>query len=99
MAKKSVGKEGAYKHKGMKAPKAKDYPGELDPSKPPQRQPKHAMRAEKKWQKPEEKRQSNPPSHKGKKLTSAEAPEGVSGVNGGSSMSLPKSGGVGESEV
>lgn len=43
--------------------------------------------------------QSKAPSHRKAALPMQDAPAGASSVNGGSSMALPKPGGVGESEV
>lgn len=43
--------------------------------------------------------QSMAPDSKKKSLPLKDAPEGVKGVNEGASIALPKSGGVGESEV
>ena len=98
MAKKSVGDKAAYKHKGMKAPRPESGP-KLDPSCAPKHKPKHAKKAESKWMKPSDGEQSMAPDHKKKGLPSKEAPSGTSGVNGGSDHKLPKSGGVGHSEV
>lgn len=90
----------AYKHKGMKAPKADMSAPKLDQSSAPKHSPsmKHKEPSAQ-YQYPKNGEQSMKPEHNSKGLPSECAPTGVAGVNGGSSASLPKSGGVGESEV
>lgn len=51
------------------------------------------------FKEPKDGEQSEAPKHKAQALPSKDAPAGVKGPNAGSSMALPKSGGVGESEV
>jgi hypothetical protein len=89
----------AYKHKGMKAPRPASYnmdetaAAKSAPKVKPSMQhkePAHEMKPE---------MASKAPDHKKKALPLQDAPEGVKGVNAGSSHSLPKSGKVGESEV
>lgn len=86
----------AYKHKGMKLGQ-KGESHSMDQSAAPKhkpsmqhKEPSHPIKAGD---------QSMAPDHKKKGLPTQDAPAGVKGVNEGSSMSLPKSGGVGESEV
>ena len=90
----------AYKNKGMKAPKADMSAPKLDPSSAPKHSPsmKHKEPSAQ-YQYPKNGEQSMKLDHSKKGLPSEDAPKGVQGVNGGSSMSLPKSGGRGESEV
>ncbi len=87
----------AYKHKGMKAPRPDMSAPALDQSSAPKhkpsmqhKEPSHPIKAGD---------QSAAPDHKKKGLPMQDAPAGVKGVNEGSSVPLPKSGGVGESEV
>lgn len=97
MAKKSVDAGlAAYSNKGMKAPRPAAY-GAMDQSAAPKhkpsmqhKEPSHPVQAGD---------QSMAPDHKKKALPSQDAPPGVSGVNGGSPMAMPKSGAKGESEV
>ena len=99
MAKKSTGAESAYKSKGMKAPKPEAGP-KLDQSSAPKTKPsmKHKEpRTE--FKSPKDGEQSAAPTVKKVALPREDAPKGVLGVNEGSSIALPKSGGVGESEV
>lgn len=86
----------SLKHKGMKAPRPGSGPA-LDQSSAPKHKPgmKHAEPSYKK----EEGAQSKAPDHKKKALPTKDAPQGVKGVNEGSSMEIPKSGKIGESEV
>lgn len=99
MANKSVGAHGAYKSKGMKAPRPESGPA-LDPSKAPSNGPKHASKGDSYNQSPKNGEQSAAPEHKKKGTPSKEAPSSVSSEsNQGGSYSLPKSGGRGESEV
>ena len=51
------------------------------------------------FKEPKSGEQSQAPSCKATALPTKDAPYGVKGVNAGDSMALPKSGGVGESEV
>ncbi len=87
----------AYKHKGMKAPRPDMSAPALDQSSAPKHKPSMQHKEPSMPMKPE--MASMAPDTKKKALPSQDAPKGVSGVNGGTSMSLPKSGGVGESEV
>ena len=91
----------AYKHKGMKAPrpeKKMEVKTEMA-SMAPSHKPSHKMSHQKaEYSRPMGGEQSMAPSHKGKAMPSAHAPKGVAGVNGGKSVSMPKCGGVGESE-
>lgn len=89
----------AYKSKGMKlgsqgeAHAAKSGDQSMAPKHKPSMQhkePSHPVKAGD---------QSMAPSHRKAALPMQDAPPGVSSVNGGSSMSMPKGGGVGESEV
>jgi hypothetical protein len=88
----------AYKSKGMKAPRPGAYKQDEDaqsdaPKTKPSMQHKEPSHAQ------PEGAQSKAPDHKKKALPSKDAPPGVKGVNEGSEHALPKSGGVGESEV
>jgi len=87
----------AYQHKGMKAPRPDMSAPKLDQSSAPKTSPSMQHKEPSHPIKPGD--QSMAPDHKKKSLPSQDAPSGVKGVNEGSSMSLPKSGGVGESEV
>lgn len=101
MAKKSVGSEAAYKSKGMKQPGGKKdmkVTSEMA-SMAPTHKPKSTSRGQKDFMKPDAGQQSMAPSNKGNMVPAAEAPAGVAMCNSGSSMALPKSGGVGESDV
>ena len=89
----------AYKNKGMKAPRPPAYakPGEDMASDAPKtkpsmqhKEPAHPVKAGD---------QSMAPSTKKAALPSQDAPPGTAGVNGGSSMAMPKGGSVGETEV
>ena len=89
----------AYKSKGMKlgaqgeSKAAKSGDQSMAPAHKPSmkhKEPAHPVKAGD---------QSMAPDHKKKALPRQDAPAGVSSVNGGSPMSLPKGGGVGESEV
>lgn len=89
----------AYKHKGMKlgaqgdAKAAKSGDQSMAPAHKPSMQhkePPHPVM-------PGD--QSMAPQHKKAALPMQDAPPGVSSVNGGSSMAMPKGGGVGETEV
>jgi hypothetical protein len=88
----------AYKSKGMKAPRPAAHKQEEGaqskaPATKPSMQhaePSHALG---------EGAQSKAPDHKKKALPTKDAPPGASSVNGGTSMSTPKGGGVGETEV
>lgn len=86
----------AYKSKGMKlAPQGQAHG--MDQSKAPAHKPSMQHKEPAHPVMPGD--QSMAPSHKKAALPMQDAPAGASGVNGGSSMSLPKGGGVGESEV
>ena len=92
----------AYKSKGMKLPE--HSMSSCSPSEFPEKAkmaPKHKPSMQHKEPahpvKPGD--QSMAPDHKKKGLPMQDAPPGVSSVNGGSPMSLPKGAGVGESEV
>lgn len=99
MAKKSVDAGlAAYKSKGMKAPRPGAGPA-LDPSKAPSHKGSPGPGGHPGYGKVGAAEAKMAPEHKKKSLPSEEAPPGVSGVNGGKSMSLPKGGCVGESEV
>lgn len=87
----------AYKHKGMKIQKHDMSAPKLDQSSAPKHKP--SMQHKEPSHPIKSGDQSMAPDHKKKGLPSQDAPPGVSGVNGGSSMSLPKGGCVGESEV
>jgi len=92
----------AYKSKGMKAPRPekKMEAGEKQASMAPSHRPSHNQaKPQGPFSSPKGGEQSMAPSHKKTALTQECAPKGVSTVNGGSAMSLPKGGGVGESEV
>ena len=92
----------AYKHKGMKlgsqgeSKPAKSGDQSMAPSTSPSMQHKEPSAQ---YQYPKNGEQSMAPDHNKKSLPMQDAPAGVSSCNGGSSMSLPKGGGVGESEV
>lgn len=86
----------AYKHKGMKLPAQGDAHG-MDQSAAPKHKP--SMQHKEPSHPIKSGDQSMAPDHKKKALPMQDAPAGVSSVNGGSSMSLPKGGGVGETEV
>lgn len=86
----------AYKSKGMKAPRPAAGPA-MDQSAAPKTKPSMQHKEPAHPVMPGD--QSMAPSHKKAALPMQDAPPGVSGVNGGSAMSLPKGGGVGESEV
>jgi len=86
----------AYKSKGMKAPRPAAGPA-MDQSAAPKTKPSMQHKEPAHPVKPGD--QSMAPSHRKAALPMQDAPPGASGVNGGSSMSLPKGGGVGESEV
>jgi hypothetical protein len=87
----------AYKHKGMKAPRPGMAAPEMDQSAAPKHKP--SMQHKEPSRPIKSGDQSMAPDHKKKELPMQDAPAGVSSVNGGSSMSLPKGGGVGETEV
>lgn len=86
----------AYKSKGMKLGSQGEAHG-MDQSKAPAHRPSMQHKEPSHPVKPGD--QSMAPSHKKAALPSQDAPPGVAGVNGGSPMSLPKSGGPGESDV
>lgn len=86
----------AYKHKGMKLG-SKGESHSMDQSAAPKTKP--SMQHKEPSHPVKSGDQSMAPDHKKKALPMQDAPAGVSSVNGGSSMSLPKGGGVGESEV
>lgn len=94
----------AYKHKGMKAPKADMKAPKLDQSAAPKVKPgmQHKEPAGP-YSRPKggchDGEQSKAPSHKKAALPTQDAPKGVSTPNGGASVSMPKGGGVGETEV
>lgn len=89
----------AYKSKGMRLPAqgeahaAKSGDQSMAPAHKPSMQHKEPAHPVKPGD------QSMAPSHRKAALPMQDAPAGVSSVNGGSAMSLPKGGGVGESEV
>lgn len=96
MAKKSVDASlAAYKSKGMKAPRPEAGP-KLDQSSPPKHKPSMQHKEPSgPYSKPDSGgkapafgEQSKKPDHKKKALPSKDAPAGVSGVNGGSSMNV-----------
>ncbi len=95
----------AYGHKGMKVSgqgekhcDPKDFHEKVKMA--PQHAPKmHHKEPAGPYQYPKGQEQSMAPSHKGKALPMKDAPQGVAAPNGGKPMSLPKGGGVGESEV
>lgn len=98
MAKKTM----AYKHKGMKVQehtmstcKPSEFPekAKMAPKHKPSMQHKEPSYPVKPGD------QSMAPSHKKASLPMQDAPPGVSSVNGGSPMQMPKGGGVGETEV
>lgn len=95
----------AYKHKGMKVSEdAKSSCSPKEFSEKASMAPKHKPSMKHKepsasYQYPKGGEQSMAPSHKKQALPMQDAPKGASAPNGGKSMSLPKSGGVGESEV
>lgn len=90
----------AYKHKGMKLPKADMTAPQLDQSSAPKHSPSMQHKEPSaQYQYPKSGEQSMKPDHTKKGLPSEDAPTGTAGVNGGSSMSLPKSGGLGDTEV
>jgi len=90
----------AYKSKGMKAPKADMSAPKLDQSSAPKHSPsmKHSEPVAQ-YQYPKNGEQSMKLEHTKKSLPHEDAPKGVSSVNGGTSVSMPKSGGVGDTEV
>jgi hypothetical protein len=101
MAKKTM----AYAHKGAKVQpdtKSSHSPKEFDSkaSMAPMHKPKmvHAEPAGP-FQYPKNDEQSMKLEHKKKALPLKDAPKGVAGPNGGKSMPMPKSGGLGEGEV
>jgi hypothetical protein len=97
MAKKSVDAGlAAYSSKGMKAPRPAAY-GKMDQSAAPKNSP--SMQHKEPSHPVSSGDQSMAPDHKKKALPMQDAPEGVSGVNGGSSLAMPKGGAKGESEV
>lgn len=87
----------AYKHKGAKAPRPDMSAPKMDQSAAPKHKPSMQHKEPAHPVKPGD--QSMAPEHKKKTLPLQDAPKGVKGVNEGSSVSMPKSGGVGESEV
>ena len=90
----------AYKHKGIKAHRPEMSAPKLDQSSAPKNSPsmKHAEPSAQ-YQYPKAGEQSMKLDHSKKALPTQDAPPGVGGVNAGSSMALPKSGGLGESDV
>lgn len=90
----------AYKSKGMKAPRPDMSAPQLDQSSAPKHSPSMQHKEPSaQYQYPKNGEQSMKLDHTKKGLPSEDAPKGVASPNGGSAMSLPKSGGVGESEV
>ncbi len=89
----------AYKSKGMKlGSQGESKPAQAgDQSMAPKTSPSMQHKEPSHAVKPGD--QSMAPSHKKSALPMQDAPPGVSGVNGGSPMALPKGGGVGESDV
>lgn len=89
----------AYKSKGMKlgsqgdAKPSKSGDQSMAPATKPSMQHKEPSRPVKPGD------QSMAPSHKKAALPMQDAPPGVASVNGGSACSMPKGGGVGETEV
>lgn len=98
MAKKSVGDKATYKSKGMKAPRPEKGP-KMDQSMAPSHKPSMKKSHPQMYSAPKGGEQSMAPSHKKQGLTMEHAPKGVSSVNSGSDVKLPKSGCPGESEV
>lgn len=96
MSRKVDDKNSAYKSKGMKAPRPSAGPA-MDPSMAPSHKPKHAAAGQS--QKVQSGDQSMAPSNKGNMIPSAEAPAGVSSLNGGSDYKMPESGKPGSSKV
>ena len=92
----------AYKSKGMKlgsqgeSKPAKSGDQSMAPATKPSMKHKEPSAQ---YQYPKNGEQSMKPDHKKKALPMQDAPAGVSSVNGGSSMALPKGGCAGESEV
>jgi len=98
MAKKSVDADkAAYASKGRKLPRPGAGP-KLDPSMAPSSRGKNSSKGQS-IVKDYSEYASMAPKTKGVALTSAEAPAGVNGVNGGESLALPYSGKPGESDV
>lgn len=89
----------AYKSKGMKAPRPSGYGQDETKAVKSAPKTKPSMQHKEPPYAKEEGMQSKPPSTKKKALPSQDAPEGASSPNGGKPQSLPKGGGVGESEV
>ena len=94
----------AYKSKGKKLPKADMTAPKLDPSAAPSVSPgRNHKDPSGPWNRPQggcaEGEQSAAPRNKGITIPTKDAPAGVKGVNAGDSVTLPKSGGVGEGEV
>jgi hypothetical protein len=88
----------AYKSKGMKAPRPGSYKQDEDAqSDAPKTEP--SMQHKEPAYSKEEGMQSKAPTTKKKALPTQDAPPGVKGVNEGTEHTLPKSGGVGETEV
>ena len=88
----------AYKSKGMKAPRPDSYKLDEDAqSDAPETKP--SMQHKEPAFPQAEGAQSKAPDHKKKALPTKDAPPGAKGVNEGGEHTLPKSGGVGESEV
>lgn len=95
----------AYKHKGMKQPANKQdmKVSAGDQSMAPQTKPSKAKSHPKaEWMYPQggkhDGAQSVAPDHRRAAMPSEHKPEGASEINGGQSMSMPKCGGVGETE-
>lgn len=102
MKKKVDKKHEAYSSKGMRQKDGDKM--KMDASKEVKEAPKHKPSRKKShpqasYKMPKGGEQSMAPEHKKRSLTKEHAPEGVSGVNEGEKMSLPKSGGRGDSEV
>lgn len=92
----------AYKSKGMKAPrpeKSMEAKSEMASMAPKHKPSMKKSKPAGPYKMPKGGEQSMAPSHKKQGLTMECAPKGVAGVNGGKSHSMPKGGGVGESEV
>lgn len=92
----------AYKSKGMKAPRPEKGMGvqsEMASMAPKTSPSMKKSKPQGPYSTPKGGEQSMAPSTKKQAMTMDCAPKGVSSVNGGSAMSLPKGGGVGETEV
>jgi hypothetical protein len=86
----------AYKSKGMKLGQRGEAHS-MDQSKAPATKPSMQHKEPAHPVMPGD--QSMAPAHRKAALPMQDAPPGVAGVNGGSSVALPKSGGLDETEV